>query len=66
MVRALKFACEAAGMLSAAIAHWSVRLPNVASARQIAITGSQAGFSNSAPVDCVSINANVAGDINNY
>jgi autotransporter-associated beta strand protein len=41
-------------------------LPASAIACQITITGTQAGFNNSAPVDCISIsNASVAGNVNN-
>ena len=41
-------------------------LPNLATACQITITGVQPGVSNSAAVDCISVqNANVGGDIKN-
>ena len=67
-VQASKRKLRAARMLGAAFvlafaACWS---PTIASACQITVSGSQPGFTNSAAVDCISIeNANVAGDIAN-
>jgi autotransporter-associated beta strand protein len=53
-------------LLFAAALTFIACLPNLASACQISLTGTQSGVSNSVPVDCISVaNANITGDVNN-